>query len=100
MLALYAFVPLFTLDQLNAFVNDFPLTVIGISNLPLAAKDVPVFALIVIVTPSLFFEIVNPVTLGNVPIVGVTDVAPLYAITFVVVVMALGMLPFCSALNV
>ena len=43
---------------------------------------------------------VNPVTLGNVPIVGVTDVAPLYAITFVVVVMALGIFPSCSALNV
>ena len=76
-LALYAFAPLFTLDQLNTFVNDFPSTVIGISILPLAAKDVPVFALMLIVTPSLAFVIVNPVTLGNVPIVGVTDVAPL-----------------------
>ena len=52
------------------------------------------------VTPSLAFESVNPVTLGNVPIVGVTDVAPLYAITFVDVEMALAILPFWSALNI
>ena len=58
-------------------MNDFPSTVIGILNSPLLAKDVPVFALILMVTPSLAFESVKPPTLGNVPIVGVTDVAPL-----------------------
>ena len=81
-------------------MNDFPSTVIGISNLPLAAKDVPVFAWILIVTPSLAFESVSPVTLGNGPIVGVTDVAPLYAITYVDVEIALEIFPFWPALKV
>jgi hypothetical protein len=61
--------------QLNTFVNDFPSTVIGIVNEPWLARLVPVFALIVIV--ALFFDSVKPVTVGNVPIVGVTCVLPL-----------------------
>ena len=77
------FCPSFTFVQLNDFVNDLPSTVIGILKEPLSANvDTFAFALIVIRTPLL--ASVNPVTLGNVPIVGVIGVEPLYAITSVV----------------
>ena len=79
------FCPSLTFVQLNDFVNDFPSTIIGISKEPLSAKiDTFAFVLIVIRTPLL--ASVNPVTSGNVPIVGLIGVEPLYAITSVVTI--------------
>ena len=62
------------------------------------AKEVPVFAWIVIVVPLLLN--VKPVTVGKVPIVGVIDVVPLKANTCVVLVMTEVILPLEFALNV
>ena len=92
------FLPFKTLDQLKVFLNETPSTVIGIVNEPVIAKEVPAFATIVIVVPLLLN--VNPVTVGKVPIVGVTAVVPLKANTCVVFVMLLAILPVESALNV
>ena len=69
------FAPLNAFDQLNTLLKFLPSTVTGIVNEPLEAKAVPVLAWIVTVVP--LFESVNPLTLGRLPIVGVTLVAPL-----------------------
>ena len=80
-------------------MNDLPSTVIGILNEPLRAKDVPALAVIFNVTPSDCFVIVNPFTVGKVPIVGLIVFKPLYAITFVVVETSELILPELSAGN-
>ena len=52
-LALEPLAPVFVLDHENFFVNDLPSALIIISNEPTSANDVPVFALMVIVSDVL-----------------------------------------------
>ena len=74
-----------------------PSTVIGILKLPEEANDVPMFAWTVIVVP--FLVNVKPLTVGNVPIVGVNWVVPLYTLTSVVVEITELILPSVSQGN-
>ena len=90
--------PLKLLDQLNVLKKLIPSTVIGILRLPEEANDVPVFAWIVIVVS--FLVNVKPLTVGNVPIVGVNWVVPLYASTSVVVEITALIFPSDSQGNV
>ena len=96
--ALEPLAPVFVLDHENFFVNDLPSALIIISNEPTSANDVPVFALIVIV--SVVFDSVKPFTVGKVPIVNAKLLLPLYAKMLVVVVCAFVTLPVSSATNV